>query len=253
VLVRVSFTLETRLTNNFAKIITIHMNINSFRYQFLNIEIQSFKDYINFIEENFEKFYDEIKHQFKELEKIYEDDPIKISEENEESDFDYMMGVISDKNYEYNIFQQRYRSSVIIQLYIFFETQLTNIVDDKNDDWNYRETFLENAKRILKEKIDISKLDEFIFLRDFTELRNFIVHNNTHLADINKKNIKRINSLRNLNKRKGFKLKIESFHPNKVYSIETIEKEFLLYSLEQMKLLLDKIYSEILKTKINNI
>lgn len=233
----------------FLFIITITMH--SFRHQFLKIEIQSFEEYINFIEENFEKFYSEIKSNFKKLEDISENDPLRISENDEESNFDYMFGVVADKHFQHDLFQQRYRSSVIIQLYIFFETELTNIVNDKNEKWEKRQTFLENANRILKEKIDISTLEQFIFLKDFAELRNFIVHNNALISDLN--NTKRINSIKKLNKMEGFELKIESYAPNKVYSIKAIEKEFLLYSLKQIESLLDRIYTEVLKSTTNNI
>lgn len=215
----------------------------------LNFEIYSFDKYIEFVENNFKSTFDEIEERYKELQEIPEDDPIRERVDYNQSFYDHLIDSAIDEHYEHNVFQQRYRYSVIIQLFIFFETEMIRIIKYSKEEVeiNHRGTFLEKAKIVLKPKVDITKFPQYTFLMNFLELRNVIVHYNGKVRS-NQPNItKKINCIRALKKVNGFMLK-ETENINSIsYEVEINNQEFLKYSLKQIEGFLDNLFKNLKK------
>ncbi|UPS91397.1 hypothetical protein [Bizionia sp. M204] len=220
-----------------------------FLSSWLHLGTYSFDKYIDFIENNFESTFSEIEEKFKELHAIPEDDPIREREEYHQSYYDHLFDSAIDEHYEHDVFQQRYRYSVIIQLFIFFETEMTRIINYHKEEveTNHRGTFLEKAKMVFKAKVNITTFAQHTFLMNFLELRNVLVHYNGKVKSSQPKIDKKINCLKALKKVKGFTLKetenIKSIH----YEVKIEEQEFLKYSLKQIEDFLNNLHKELKK------
>lgn len=226
------------------------MNKYSMLGNWLNFETYSFDKYIEFIENNFESTFKLIDERFHELEATLEDDPIRETVENNQSYYDHLIDSTIDEHYEHNVFQQRYRYSVIIQLFIFFETEITRVLNyNKNPaSKSVSGDFLDKAKEVLKPKVLIAAFPQYVFLKNFLELRNVIVHYNGKVRTSDPKISKKIHCLKDLKKSKGFTL-IETVNPKSIsYEVKIEDQEFLKYSLKQIEDFLSKLYQELKKT-----
>ena len=64
------------------------MNLYNLYSSWLSFETYSFTEYVDFIESNFETTFNEIEKRFKELQSTPDDDPIRETEDNNQSYFD---------------------------------------------------------------------------------------------------------------------------------------------------------------------
>ncbi|WP_282050222.1 hypothetical protein [Maribacter aquivivus] len=215
--------------------------------QWLNLETYSFEKYIDFIENNFETSFLEIEKKFKELKEIPEDDPIKERLDYNQSYYDHLIDSAVDDHYEYNVFQQRYRYSVVIQLFIFFETEISIFTENhkQNIKVEYKGTFLEKAKKTFKPKVDITKFPQYQFLISFLELRNVIVHYNGRIKSNQPRINKKLDCIKALKKINGFTLdETENIHSIS-YKVKIENQEFLKYSLKQMEDFLSDLFDKL--------
>lgn len=219
----------------------------------LNFEIYSFDKYIEFVENNFQSTFDQIDKRYKELQETPEDDPIRERVDYNQSFYDHLIDSTIDEHYEHNVFQQRYRYSVIIQLFIFFETEITRIINYNKEEieTNHRGTFLEKAKMVLKPKVNITSFPQYPFLMNFLELRNVIVHHNGKVKSSQPKIEKKINCLKALKKIKGFTLKESKNAKSISYEVKIEDQEFLKYSLTQVEGFLNNLFVELKKSNFS--
>ena len=225
------------------------MNLYNLYSSWLSFETYSFTEYVDFMESNFETTFNEIEKRFKELQSTPDDDPIRETEDNNQSYFDHLIDSTIDEHSEKNIFQQRYRYSVIIQLFIFFETEITKILNiyDKDDLTKHSGSFLVIAKKTFKKDFNISNFPEYNFIANFLELRNVLVHHNGKLNSNNTKTTKRLNCIKVLKKYDGFTLKETLSITSTNYQIEIENRAFLIYSVKQLESFLDEIYKNLKK------
>lgn len=216
----------------------------------LNFETYSFDKYIDFIEHNFESIFEIIEERFHELQATLDDDPVRDTIENNSSYYDHLMDDTIDDHHEHGIFQQRYRYSVIIQLFIFFETEMARVLRYNKEVASKRISgdFLDQAKEALKPKVLIATFPQYVFLKNFLELRNVIVHYNGKVRTSDPKISKKISCLKELKKSKGFTL-IETENPNSTsFEVKIVDQEFLKYSLKQIEDFLNNLYLELKKS-----
>lgn len=195
------------------------------RFELFHIELSliTFRDYYKIMEVNLQE------HKNERLIK-YSDKSKKLRDEKYSGkDLEYLISSVAISANELEIeFIQRFRFSIIIQLYVFLETELKKICDDyyvKNikDSRAYKlngkidlqkmKTYLSNSVNI-----DISKSSHWVFINNFRKLRNCIVHSNGLLL---------VNS-QNFNSIKLFSE--DNFEINKfkeIYSIRIDNPEFI--------------------------
>jgi hypothetical protein len=164
---------------------------------FLEMDLDSYEKYISFTEDYLDNTAEE--YQKKHLDSL-KDDTIdwEITKEYKEKMFEV------DGN-----FAQRFRESIIVQLYSFFERALLNSCEMYNSNKEMNENYFngigskagfEEAKIFLKKKAIITLNDlnpELDFFSKLSTLRNRIVHHKTaHFYDEEKK----INDIRALSK-----------------------------------------------------
>lgn len=151
---------------------------------YIELSFNTFKSYISLIEDNFE-------NKIKDSRVLAERALKKIDENNEKYDKDYenhLSDSVIEQLYELEVeFINRFRSSIIIQLYSFLEVEL-KIFCEKHSKENHKEysindlkgsNEIDKIKKYLKQSanIDLSKLPEWNFINNLRIIRNKIVHN----------------------------------------------------------------------------
>lgn len=195
------------------------------RHELFHIELSliTFKEYFKVMEVSLQKQREDI------IETAFERSR-KLQEENYVGDdLEHLYHKINNSVNEIEIeFIQRFRFSVIIQLYAFLETELNYyceihyLENDKefrvnqlkgNSDLDKIKTYL-----IKSAKIDISESQYWVFIDNFRKLRNCIVHSNGIIL----KNNGNFNSIREFSKEK---FDIEEYEEN--YVVRITEAKFI--------------------------
>lgn len=148
---------------------------------------KSFRNYIDFHEENFNRASQELQNTWENLMAAIEANPDEYSDEYR----DHLEGNEIDKNIELrDDFTNRIRESIIIQLYSFLEQQLhsiTNQIAIRVATEEIHKSILDSTRgSVLKKynkffklytKVDLEQdIDLWNFIDSFRELRNIIVH-----------------------------------------------------------------------------
>ncbi|MBS3914299.1 MAG: hypothetical protein KG003_07350 [Bacteroidetes bacterium] len=205
--------------------------------QFIDFELKLLLDYIEYVEDYFSLKGKEIGKNFEELELIPNDDPIRQSiEDYHQSYFDVLQDDLIDENFYNEEFTQRFRYSLIIQMQSFFEKYLTRISDHfktKNTSIKTRSgNYIEKLQQVINEP-DISICSNFEFMIHFTELRNCIVHNEGIICS-DSKYLKRLGSIKHLEKTGIIHLKETQGSKRICYEIDIKDKSFLVESVNKI-------------------
>lgn len=201
---------------------------------YIELSLNIFKNYILLIEENFEN---RIKKS-----RVWAEIALKKIDKNDDkftAEYaNYLSDSVTDQVYETEVeFINRFRSSIVIQLYSFLEFEL-KFYCEKHSKENYKEysiydskghNEIDKIKKYLKQSasIDLTKLLEWKFITDIKKIRNIIVHN-ISMIDCNHRDY---DTLKNFS-RNNYTLKP---HSKEEYEIVFDKKEFIDFILKQFE------------------
>lgn len=202
---------------------------------YIELSLNTFKNYISLIEDTFE-------NKIKDSRVWAEGALKKINENNETSDKDYeshLSDSVIEQVYQLEVeFINRFRSSIIIQLYSFLEVELKSYCE-KHSKENLKEysindlkgsNEIDKIKKYLKQSanIDLSKVPGWDFINNLRTIRNKIVHNESLVKLFNHNEFKAINYFAQNN----FTLKPYSDEEEKIV---LDKKEFIGLCLKQVE------------------
>ncbi|WP_226087471.1 hypothetical protein [Mesobacillus sp. S13] len=207
----------------------------NFNTLFLDMNIQDFQNYIEFMEENILRHKKNIEDEFEEkVKELNLTDP-----EEQQALFEYLY----DDQYHADTYKQILRKSLFLSLYSFVETQLKSIAIKlekkeltkiKLNDISHSGIpqylfFIETVHNI---QIDISKDLRKQFL-GYNILRNHFVHNDRF--PVNKKKYQTVKLI------KGVKIDDSPIHDDKFY-IDKITSDFNRIYLEKIQQFFNKLH-----------
>ncbi|MEQ3690385.1 MAG: hypothetical protein ABNG98_02580 [Flavobacterium sp.] len=150
---------------------------------FIEFSSNSFKNYNNLVEEQLKNNHANLLDRYQELAKKIQSEKL----ETEYLDLFYSSSSQTLKEAQV-VYLQRFRFSIIIQLYSFLETELKKYCDYhftmNNKEYKASDlkanNDIEKFKKYLKNSAgkDISKNPNWVFINEFRKLRNLIVHSN---------------------------------------------------------------------------
>lgn len=207
---------------------------------------KSFQDYISIVEMFFITEIDQLQSEHRSA--LAEINTKYWNYEPEEAN--YIEGQIIDRMYEMDVeFRNRFRSSIIIQLFSFLELELKKFCENHSKIFAKEYTLndlkgnneLDKVKKYLKNSANIDITSNTIlwnFINDFRKLRNKIVHNESNVLD----------SDGDFNSIKKFSINNFWFEKNSVekpeYKIIFDKPEFLLVCVNQIELFLKQVTSQ---------
>jgi hypothetical protein len=206
---------------------------------YIELSIISFRNYINSVENNFS---DQKKILAKKYAEHYKEVAQNSGDNKTEELNEIWSGATSQLLEIEKEFIQRFRRSIIIQIFSFLESELKNICisHSENTDSIYSvddlkgNSDLEKVKKYLTKsmKIELGKMTIWPFINNLRLLRNKVVHNNStiKIADNDLKAIKEF-SLDN------FSLESENPKPE-FYNINFNNKEFINKCVNQVEIIL---------------
>lgn len=169
------------------------MNLNKLIRINIQFDVDSFKDYHQFIENYIQSKLIEAEEHFKMIQAEYN----KLEpEEIDDVAFDYRSSITDEKRTEYQTikreFATRYRNSLVIQLFSFFEDKLNAYCEYKalKPKSSAENRKYDDYKKLIKQsgKVDFSvHQPEWNFMENVKCLRNNIVHQGSTIGKSDKR------------------------------------------------------------------
>lgn len=216
---------------------------------FFTLELEAYKDFIDFNEKNIKKEIKKINKEFSNLQKKFENEPAKYNAAMDFLEQDYIDALQKlDNEYKQNL-----RRSQIILLYSFLEVKLRDGCNSYASFYNKEYTVgnlrgqndLDKIKLFIKNSmhIKINELNpEWNFLDNLRKVRNKIVHHNGSI----KKTDKDYRAISQFSENR-FQLNADKRSEN--FVIELSDNKFLKEIIENIS----KLYYKILDLEINQL
>lgn len=219
------------------------MSITTSIVQFVDYELIILRDYINYTEDYFASKKKEIQEEFEKLKATPEDDPIREQIDNERrSYYDFLIDDIIDKDYFNDEFTQRFRYSLVVQIYSIAEKYLSKIENyfkKINKIKSPKGNYIEKLSQIIIQT-DIKACKNYDFMVYFTELRNCIIHNDGGVNS-DSKFTSRMKAFEEFKKDKLIDLKETKGHKITRYKIVIEDRSSLLEFANRIGLFLQEI------------
>lgn len=216
---------------------------------FFTLELEAYRDFIDFNEKNIEKEINKINKEFDNLQKNFDREPLKY-----DAAMDFMeQDFIDDLKKLDNEFRQNLRRSQIILLYSFLEVKLrdgcNSYASFHNKEYsvsNLRgQNDLDKIKLFFKKSmhIKVNELNpEWNFLDNLRKVRNKIVHHNGIIKKVD-------NDYAAISQFSENRFQLNADSRSENYVIELSDNRFLSEIIENIS----KLYHKILNLEINQL